>query len=100
MKLKFKKQRYQEDAALSVVNVFKSQPKQDSLAYLLDKGCKAMRWGMEQLPEDQGALDEGYANALVKLSSVELLDNIHEVQRSNNIQESEKLSKGIGALPA
>jgi type III restriction enzyme len=97
MKLKFKKQRYQEDAALSVVNVFKSQPKQDSLAYLLDKGCKAMRWGMEQLPEDQGALDEGYANALVKLSSVELLDNIHEVQRSNNIQESEKLSKGIGA---
>lgn len=97
MKLKFKKQRYQEDAALSVVNVFKGQPKQDSLAYLLDKGRKATHWGMEQIPGNQGMLEEGYANAPLKLSSAELLDNIHQVQRSNDIQESEKLSEGIGA---
>ena len=97
MKFKFKKQRYQEDAALSVVSVFQGQPKQGALTYLRDKGRKALKQGMESLFEDQGAIDEGYANPPVRLSTTQLLDNVHRVQRANDIEESGELSGGLGA---
>lgn len=97
MEIKFKRQRYQEDAALSVVSVFKGQPTQDPLAYLRDRGRKALHNGMERLFEDQGAFDEGYANAPVTLSPDQILDNIRHVQRANDIPESKKLCTGMGA---
>lgn len=98
MELKFKNQRYQEDAALSVVSVFQGQPKNDVYTYLRDKGQKVLRRGMESLFEDQGAIDEGYANAPIRLSTDQLLDNIHRIQRANNIAEDDKLAAEIGAV--
>ena len=98
MQLRFKNQRYQEDAALSVISVFQGQPKDDGYTYLRDKGQKVLRKGMESLFEDQSSLDEGYANAPLHLNPTQLLDNVHRIQRSNSIQESEKLSSEIGAV--
>ena len=63
MQLRFKNQRYQEDAAAAVVSVFQGQPKQDAFTYLRDKGQKVLRKGMESLFEEQASFDEGYANA-------------------------------------
>ena len=38
MKLKFKHQKFQADAAKAVVDVFNGQPYQSGMSYLIDKG--------------------------------------------------------------
>ncbi len=96
MQLKFKNQRYQEDAALAVVSVFQGQPKDDAYTYLCDKGQKVLRKGMASLFADQGSIDEGYANAPLRLNATQLLDNVRRVQRANNIVESDKLFAEVG----
>ncbi|RDB69445.1 DEAD/DEAH box helicase family protein [Eggerthella sinensis] len=97
MEFKFKKQRYQEDAALAVVSVFQGQPKQDAFTYLRDKGKAVIRKGMEDMLYQAMLSDEGYTNAPVQLSATQLLDNIHRVQRANGISESSELSASQGA---
>ena len=39
MKLRYKKQKFQEDAAKAVVDVFKGQPRQ-SMSYMMDVGTE------------------------------------------------------------
>ena len=67
MQLKFKNQRRREDAAFTVVSIFQGWPKQDAFTYLRDKSQKVPRKGMESLSADQGSIDEGYANAPLRL---------------------------------
>lgn len=94
MKFKFTIQQYQTDAVNSVVNVFKGQPYQDTVNYRRDAGeikRNLLNWKMT---EDE--LYAGFSNAPVALSSEQLLSNIREVQKENNIKESSSLAKHMG----
>ncbi|GEB91735.1 hypothetical protein LDE05_15980 [Lactobacillus delbrueckii subsp. bulgaricus] len=85
MKFKFTIQQYQTDAVNSVVNVFKGQPKQGGVSYRRDVGKE-----YEVKLSDSEVIDNtylaGFSNASVALSSEQLLNNIREVQKENNIR--------------
>ena len=86
MKLQFKYQKFQADAAKSVVDVFAGQ----SYAvqnYLIDSGEDIKLY---QLP--------GIANNSVELSDTKVFENLQKVQLRNNIASSESLSKIDGGF--
>ena len=87
MKLKFKHQKFQADAAKAVVDVFKGQPF-STPSYLIDKGTGYYQMGMTE-KEDY----IGWSNAKIDtcLSDDVILDNINQVQRNNHIVPSGKL---------
>lgn len=87
MKLKFKHQKFQADAAKAVVDVFKGQPF-STPSYLIDKGTGYYQMGMTE-KEDY----IGWSNAKIDtcLSDDVILDNIKQVQRNNHIVPSGKL---------
>lgn len=89
MKLQFKVQQYQTDAVNAVVGCFIGQPKYEGIAYRIDPG---------RLPKDNqqkldlfATLESGLRNAEITLSTAQLLENIHSIQRSGNLPLSSKL---------
>lgn len=89
MKLKFKKQAYQLQAVEAVVDCFGGQPRQDAIQYRLDPGR-----GMDQAGQLQAALEApGFRNADLALTPTQLLENIHAVQRRQNLPLSQALVK-------
>ena len=88
MKLKFKTQAYQTAAVKTVVECFKGQPlaSAEAMSYRVDPG-KA-KSGMESLFSEAG-----FKNADLSLSDSTLLENIHDVQRAQNMPLSETLVK-------
>lgn len=85
MKLKFKHQKFQADAAKAVVDVFKGQPYQSGMSYLIDKGRTDSR--QQELGEDF----IGFKNAKISLDDSRILENIQTIQRNNLIKPSEQL---------
>ena len=85
MKLKFKHQKFQADAAKAVVDVFKGQPYQSGMSYLIDKGRTDSR--QQELGEDF----IGFKNAKISLDDNRILENIQTIQRNNLLKPSEKL---------
>ena len=74
MKLKYKHQRFQEDAARAVTDCFSGQPHYDGTSnFLVDQGIENGQRSMIAL--------EGYANAPLE-PGVPLRDNIRRVQTS------------------
>ncbi|MCD5560235.1 DEAD/DEAH box helicase family protein [Lactobacillus delbrueckii] len=94
MKFKFTIQQYQTDAVNSVVNVFKGQPKQGVVSYRRDVGKEYEIKFSDSIDNTYLA---GFSNAPVALSAEQLLNNIREVQKENNIKESSTLAKHMGA---
>ena len=88
MKLKFKTQAYQTAAVQTVVDCFKGQPpaSSEAISYRIDPG-KAKK-GVDDL-----FTEAGFKNADLVLSDTVLLDNIHQVQRSQNLPISDALVK-------
>ena len=88
MKLKFKTQVYQTAAVQAVVDCFKGQPlaSSEAISYRIDFG-KAKKGGDDLFTE------AGFKNADLVLSDTALLDNIHQVQRSQNLPISDALVK-------
>lgn len=88
MKLKFKTQAYQTAAVQAVVDCFKGQPpaSAEAISYRIDPG-KAKK-GIDDL-----FTEAGFKNADLVLSDTALLDNIHQVQRSQNLPISDALVK-------
>ncbi len=84
MELKFKHQQFQADAASAVVGVFRGQPHQTQ-NYLIDPGTD------RNISLHDPAI--GFANAPVELSDEMILENLHAVQRANNIDGSARLEK-------
>jgi restriction endonuclease len=84
MKLQFRHQKFQVDAANAVCDVFMGQPYQSSRKYIVDPGKVA-----------QGSLFdgivEGFGNAPIQLSPDSVLENIRRIQRSQQIKPSDKL---------
>ena len=94
MKLKFKVQPYQTNAVDSVVDVFAGQVASAGFIYRIDPGMAATdHQGMSQ-----AALGEkdGFKNADIQLSTAKLLENIHAIQRRQNLPLAEKLIDKTG----
>ena len=101
MKFKFKTQAYQTTAVQAVVDCFKGQiPHQGGIRYRLDPGIQkavpaspqaslALEAGSETTVEKEAA----FRNADLTLSELALLDNIHAVQRAQNLILSDTLVK-------
>ena len=96
MKLQFKVQQYQTDAVDSVVGVFAGQPKHDGISYRIDPG-KAKPVASPGLFETNETPDSGLRNAEIALTGVQLLENIHKVQKSRNLPLSAKLADSKAA---
>ena len=90
MKLKFKYQKFQQDAVESVCNVFNGQPCIER-KYLADQGKVS-----GQLSAGQQGFDistYGWGNADISLSDRELLDNINEVPKRRQLSRDFQLNK-------
>ncbi|MFV0516067.1 MAG: type III restriction-modification system endonuclease, partial [Aminipila sp.] len=87
MKLQFRKQRFQEDAAKSVCDVFLGQPKK-TVQYMIDRGR-----GEYQLKTDEEEYFTGWGNnpLIPSLTADVILKNLNKVQRNNNLEPSKKL---------
>lgn len=90
MKLQFKVQQYQTDAVDAVVNAFAGQPKFDGISYRIDPGRRLARL-------DDASADAGLRNAEIQLTPVQLLANVHHVQRSRNLPLSTKIADSKAA---
>ncbi|MBK9199692.1 type III restriction-modification system endonuclease [Candidatus Skiveiella danica] len=89
MKLKFKKQAYQSNAVDAVADCFAGQPKREGLNYRVDPGRAVDANGQEV-----AALETvGFKNADLALTPGQLLENIHAVQRRQNLPLSTALVK-------
>mgnify|MGYP000919446215 CR=1 FL=1 len=87
MKLKFKHQKFQADAAAAVCDVFAGQPNIVS-TYIIDKG--AMNGAEQQSFFDEEELT-GYSNKKILISDDVIKANLQRVQRQNHIEPSSKL---------
>ena len=86
MKLKFKKQAYQTVAVEAVVDSFKGQPNTTGITYRIDPGLlKSKQMKMFE--------DSGFKNADIVLTEQQLLENIQEIQRLQNLPQSDSLIK-------
>ena len=88
MKLKFKVQPYQTNAVESVVDCFGGQPKGAGVTYRLNPGQKAQ----------SDVFEEAFKNDEVRLTDLEILANIRDVQRRQNLPPSNTLvsARGVG----
>lgn len=87
MKLKFKKQRYQEDASLSVVKCFEGQPKKirQDLIGRREKKIDITNWN-DSTVEDIIS----FGNSKILITNDELRKNIRSVQKHNNLDYTDK----------
>lgn len=86
MKLKFKVQPYQTQAVTAVVDCFAGQPTSNGITYRIDPGRKAQT----------SAFEEGFKNADLALTELQVLANIKDVQRRQNLPVSDKLVISAG----
>lgn len=87
MKLKFKHQKFQADAAAAVCDVFAGQPNISS-TYIIDKGNFT---DGEQLEFMKGTNFTGFNNKKVLLSDDVVKANLQRIQIQNQIEPSRKL---------
>ena len=87
MKLQFKHQKFQADAAKAVVDVFAGQPYLTP-TYMMDRGT-----GSYQLDIDEDRNFTGWSNQKLvpELSAPVILEHIQKIQRTNQIAPSPKL---------
>ena len=92
MKLKFKVQPYQTSAVESVVDCFAGQVNTAGIAYRIDPGrvVKGKTIGSTV------ATDTGFKNADIQLTDSQLIENIHTVQRRQNLPLSDTLVSSAG----
>ncbi len=87
MKIKFKHQKFQADAAKAVVDVFAGQPYLTP-SYMMDSG-----YALRQMALTGGDDFTGWSNAPIipELNDQLILKNIQKIQRANLIEPSSKL---------
>lgn len=87
MKLQFTHKSYQTAAVDAVADCFTGQPKAEGISYRLDPGKQTA--AQEQAEMDYGT--EAFRNAPLALSPEDLLANIQQVQRQQNLPQSTEL---------
>lgn len=87
MKLQFKHQKFQANAAKSVVDVFAGQPYLTP-SYMMDKGAESLQTSLQY--EDNFT---GWSNQKIvpELRDQMILEHIQKIQRNNQIEPSSKL---------
>ena len=85
MKLQFKHQKFQADAAKAVVDVFAGQPYLTP-TYMMDRG-----YGQQTITDDDDFTGWRNERIVSELSDELILEHLHKVQRTNQIKPSEKL---------
>lgn len=85
MKLRFKHQKFQEDATNAICNVFSGQPN-ETRKFLLDQGLSSS--AAQSLFSDT---QTGWANPQIHLREEDILKNLREVQKTNKILPSNKI---------
>lgn len=88
MKLQFKYQDFQRDAARAVVEVFQGQPLMDSFSYRMDVG------------QDRLELEQGFRNYNIQLNDEQLTQNIQRIQRRQDLNPIEKVLRDTNGTPA
>ena len=88
MKLKFKIQAFQTNAVEAVADCFSGQPRNSGIQYRIDPGRSTV-YSNPMLPSL--TVDSGFKNAGISISPLQLLTNIQEVQRRQNLPCSDKL---------
>jgi len=88
VKLQFKHQKFQADAAKAVCNVFTGQPYLTP-SYMVDRGYVKN----EQMTLDEAERFTGFGNSKLvpELNDGVILENINKIQRSNQIEPSKEL---------
>jgi type III restriction enzyme len=88
MKLQFKHQKFQADAAKAVCDVFAGQPYLTP-SYMMDKGYVKN----DQITTDEAERFTGFGNSKLapELNDGVILGNINKIQRSNQIEPSRQL---------
>ena len=87
MKLKFKKQAYQTNAVEAVADCFAGQPKFTGIEYRIDPGRTEDARGQAMAALETG----GFKNSDIALTPGQVLENIHAVQRRQNLPLSTAL---------
>jgi type III restriction enzyme len=87
MKLKFKKQAYQTNAVEAVADCFLGQPKFTGMEYRIDPSPLQDAKGQVLAALETG----GFKNADIALTPTQVLENIHAVQRRQNLPLSTAL---------
>ena len=85
MKLQFRHQQFQSDAATAVCDVFAGQPFRTS-TYMIDLGREE-----KQLYQQPGFKLIGYRNAPIVVPDAKVLEHIQAIQRNGQIKPSETL---------
>lgn len=85
MKLRFKHQKFQEDATNALCDVFAGQPN-ETRKFLLDQGDSG-----SAAPTLFGDTKTGWANPEIHLREEDILKNLREIQKSHKILPSNKL---------
>ena len=85
MKLQFKHQKFQADAARAVVDVFTGQPYLTP-TYMMDSG-----YGQQTITDDTDFTGWRNERIVPELSDKLILEHLQKVQRTNQIKPSEKL---------
>ena len=87
MKLQFKHQKFQADAAKAVVDVFAGQPYLTP-SYMMDRGSGNYQIGMN---EDEDFTGWSNARIVPELSDRLILEHLRKIQRNNQIEPSNSL---------
>lgn len=102
MKLQFKEQSFQIDAVQAIVNCFEGQPLKTN-RFTLERASELVK-NAKLVAAGGGAqaalhLEEeiGYRNAAIQLSDTQMLKNVQQVQRSNDLHESQQIERPRGA---
>ena len=95
MKLRFKHQKFQADAAKAVVNVFAGQPYL-AHSYMMDKGYEGNlitggTFSNISMFDEEQYTGWGNQKIISGLSDDIILNHIQKIQRTNKIKPSEKL---------
>lgn len=86
MKLKFKKQAYQTHAVDAVLNCFKGQPNTTGHGYRIDPG-------VTQANQTELFEVSGFKNSDIVLNPQQMLQNIQEVQRNQNLPQNQSINE-------
>lgn len=87
MKLKFKHQKFQADAAKAVVDVFAGQPYLTP-TYMMDRGTG---YYQHSVTEEEDFTGWSNQKIVPELSDAAILEHIQKIQRANQIEPSDKL---------
>lgn len=91
MNIRFKKQQYQLNAVQSVVDCFKGQKRVEGISYRIDPGKVQTKIVNGQANFDFEEEVSGFKNSDFTITPIQIFENIHKVQREQNLPVSDKL---------